>query len=85
MLTTCVNTINIQYCRTPIDSENSLIVFTNTVAIFKAFPQVCIEFLARSVEISGVVHLVFGCSRVSKLAVYFSYGKKEVAIGRRMM
>jgi hypothetical protein len=35
----------------------------------------CIKFGARSVEKSGVIHLGFWCSRLSKSAIYFSYGE----------
>lgn len=49
--------------------------FFYTLAILKATPQVCIQFEARSVEKSGVVHLGVWCSRLSKSAIYFSYGE----------
>jgi hypothetical protein len=55
--------------------NNIIIVFLNTLAIFKAISQVCIQFGACSVEKSGVFHLGFWCSRLSKSAIYFSYGK----------
>jgi hypothetical protein len=53
--------------------NNILSGFFYTLAIFKATPQVCIQFEARSVEKSGVVHLGFRCSRLSKSANLFLF------------
>jgi hypothetical protein len=57
--------------------NNIIIVLFEYPRYFQSNSPSCIQFGAHSVEKSGVVHLGFWCSRLSKSAIYFSYGEGE--------